>query len=71
MLGSASNNRQHFVIAAEDWPAFAAKHGFNELPHVNKSERPCAWQDEMTPELIDIINERFAEDFEHLGYDMI
>lgn len=55
----------------EDWPAFAAKHGFAELPHLNKSERPAPWQDEMTPELVAIINERFADDFEHLGYERL
>ena len=61
-----------FETLAEDWPAFAAEHGFAELPHINKSERPCeAWQDEMTPELIDIINERFADDFDHLGYERL
>lgn len=61
-----------FETLAEDWPAFAAEHGFTELPHVNKSERPTGtWQDEMTPELIDIINERFADDFEHLGYERL
>jgi len=61
-----------FETLAEDWPAFAAEHGFVDLPHVNKSERPTdTWQDEMTPELIDIINERFADDFEQLGYERL
>lgn len=60
-----------FETLAEDWPAFAAEYGFNELPHVNKSERPGTWQEEMTPELIDIINEQFAEDFEQLGYERL
>jgi len=60
-----------FETLSEDWPAFALEHGFNELPHFNKSERPGTWQEEMTPELIDIINERFADDFEHLGYERI
>ena len=55
----------------EDWPAFAEQHGFAELPHLNKSERPAPWQDEMTPELIAIINERFADDFEYLGYERL
>ena len=55
----------------EDWPAFAAKNGFAELPHLNKSARPAPWQDEMTPELINIINERFADDFEQLGYERL
>ena len=55
----------------DDWLAFAKQYGFAELPHLNKSERPAPWQDEMTPELINIINERFADDFEHLGYERL
>ena len=73
--GGISPRIQHllrFETLAEDWPAFAAEHRFAELPHVNKSDRPGeAWQDEMTPELIDIINDRFADDFKHLNYERI
>jgi len=60
-----------FETLAEDWPAFAAEHGFSELPHVNQSERPATWQEEMTPELIDIINELYADDFKHLNYERL
>jgi len=61
-----------FETLTEDWPAFAAEHGFAELPHINKSERPSeSWQEEMTPELIAIINELYADDFEHLNYERI
>lgn len=60
-----------YETLAEDWPAFAKQHGFAELPHLNKSERPAPWQDEMTPELVDIINELYADDFENLGYERL
>lgn len=74
-VGGVSPRIKHllrFETLAEDWPAFASKHNFKPLPHVNKSERPCkTWQDEMTPELIDIINERYADDFEYLKYERI
>ena len=60
-----------YETLAEDWPAFASEHGFAELPHLNKSERTSTWQDEMTPELVAIINERFADDFEHLNYERL
>jgi hypothetical protein len=73
-IGGISPRVKHlfrFETLAEDWPAFAAEHGFAELPHINKSERPCSWQEEMTPELIDIINERFADDFQHLNYERL
>ena len=55
----------------EDWPAFAKQYGFADLPHLNKSKRPSSWQDEMTPELVAIINERFADDFENLNYERL
>ena len=74
-VGGISPRIKHllrFETLAKDWPAFAAEHGYKELPHVNKSERPSeSWQEEMTPELIDIINDRFSEDFEHLNYERI
>jgi len=60
-----------FETLAEDWPAFAEKNGFAELQHLNKSERLSPWQDEMTPELVAIINELYADDFEHLNYERI
>ncbi|MGB1179359.1 MAG: sulfotransferase family 2 domain-containing protein [Lentibacter algarum] len=72
--GSISSRIKHllrFETLAEEWPAFAAKYGYKELPHENKSERPATWQEEMTPELIEIINEKFADDFEHLNYERI
>jgi len=60
-----------YETLAEDWSAFAEKNGFAELQHLNKSERPSPWQDEMTPELVAIINELYADDFEHLNYERI
>ena len=65
------NHLLRYETLQQDWPAFAAKHGFAELPHLNKSERPAPWQDEMTPELVAIINERFADDFDYLGYNRL
>jgi hypothetical protein len=53
----------------QDWPAFAAKHGVAELPHLNKGERPAPWQDELSAESIAKIGELYADDFEHLGYE--
>jgi hypothetical protein len=55
----------------QDWPAFASEHSFAELPHLNKSERPSTWQDELTEESIAIIGELYADDFEHLNYERI
>ena len=72
--GGISPRIQHLLryeTLAEDWPAFASEHDFAELPHLNKSERPSTWRDEMTPELVAIINERFADDFEHLNYERL
>ena len=73
-VGGISPRIKHlfrFETLAEDWPEFAAQHGFSKLPHVNQSERPATWQQEMTPELIAIINELYADDFEHLNYERI
>ena len=73
-VGGISKRIKHlfrFETLAEDWPAFAAQHGFSKLPHVNQSERPTTWQQEMTPELIEILNELYADDFEHLNYERI
>jgi len=39
--------------------------------HIPKTGGTSTWQDEMKPELVAIINERFADDFEHLNYERL
>ena len=59
---------------ASEWPGFAKQHGFNELSHENKSYRPhnkWRWQDEINQTIIDIVNEIYADDFEHFGYERL
>lgn len=62
-----------FETLAQDWPAFAAAHGFGNLPHANASQlrQGRKWQDELTPESIAKIGELYADDFEHLGYERL
>jgi len=67
------NKVLRYETLAEGWPRFAAKHGFDDLPHVNKSKLRTSpsWQDELTAESIAKIGEIYADDFEHLNYERI
>lgn len=67
------NTVLRYETLAEDWPAFAEKHGFGELQHANKSKlRPAIpWQDELSDESIAKIGELYADDFEQLNYERI
>jgi hypothetical protein len=62
-----------FENFAQDWPLFAAKHGFKALPHKNNSKlRPSQpWNEELDNESIKAIGELYADDFEHLGYERL
>lgn len=60
-----------YETLAEDWPAFAAEHGMDELSHKNKSIlRPNRhWSEELNKESVAKIAELYSEDFDVLGYD--
>lgn len=74
--GGGVSNRITDILRYEnldaDWGAFAGKHNLVSLPHKNKSGlRPDShWSEELNADSITMIGELYADDFEHLGYEL-
>jgi len=58
-----------FENLSEEWPAFAARHGFDApLQHRNASRSGRTGEADYTPEIRAIIRDYFREDFDFFGY---
>lgn len=59
-----------FECLSDDWEDLQSVHDLPALEHKNKSQHKH-WQNELSPEVIAIIGELYADDFEHLNYERI
>jgi hypothetical protein len=58
-----------FESLEDDWKAFAIANDLADLNHINKTEKPeTSYADEFRDDVIAMIGEMYADDFEHLGY---
>ncbi len=54
----------------EEWRGLRSRFGLPPLPHIRESTHP-PWQEMFTPDLLRVVRNRYADDFEHFGYEAV